>query len=104
MLKVELHTHTADDPVDYIAHTAQELIFRARTLRYDAIAITLHNKQLDVGPLMDYAKQQGVLLLLLFQTVEFLAEFALHLYILRGCSSNDYSLNNLQKGHDPPQP
>ncbi len=63
MLKVELHTHTADDPVDYIVHTAQELIFRAGTLGYDAIAITLHNKQFDVGQLMDYATQQGVLLI-----------------------------------------
>ena len=63
MLKVELHTHTADDPVDYIAHTAHQLIFRAAALGYDALAITLHNRQLDTGPLTGYATQQGVLLI-----------------------------------------
>ncbi len=29
MLKVELHTHTSDDPADWIPHSARELIDRA---------------------------------------------------------------------------
>ena len=41
MLKVELHTHTADDPVDAIPHSTFELIDRAAALGYDALAITL---------------------------------------------------------------
>jgi len=63
MLKVELHAHTADDPEDYIAHTAEQLIDRAAALDYDALAITLHNKQLDVAPLNDYAKRRELVLI-----------------------------------------
>ena len=63
MLKVELHSHTADDPRDDIAHSAHELIDRASDLGYDAIAITLHNKQLDVCPLVEYASHRGLLLI-----------------------------------------
>ena len=47
MLKIELHSHTVDDPRDDIAHSAQQLIDRASDLGYDAIAITLHDKQLE---------------------------------------------------------
>ncbi len=50
MLKVELHTHTADDPYDDVPHSTIELIDRAATLGYDALAVTLHDRQLDVRP------------------------------------------------------
>ena len=63
MLKVELHAHTADDPEDYIAHTAHQLIDRAAALDYDALAITLHNKQLDLEPLGAYADERGLVLI-----------------------------------------
>ena len=63
MLKVELHSHTADDPRDDVAHSARQLIDRASDLDYDAIAITLHNKQLDVRPLVTYASQRGLVLI-----------------------------------------
>ena len=63
MLKVELHTHTADDPRDDIPHSAEQLIDRTSDLGYDAIAITLHDKQLDVGPLVEYASRRGLLLM-----------------------------------------
>ena len=63
MLKVELHAHTADDPKDYISHTAHQLIDRAADLDYDALAITLHNKQLDVEPLRAYASERGLALI-----------------------------------------
>ena len=47
MLKVELHTHTSDDPADWIPHSARELIDRAAAQGYDAVAITLHDHQAD---------------------------------------------------------
>ena len=63
MLKVELHTHTADDPIDRIPHTALELIDRAVVLGYDALAITLHDRQLDLRRLMPYAADRGLVLI-----------------------------------------
>ena len=63
MLKVELHTHTSDDPVDRIPYTAFQLIDRAATLQYDALAITLHDKRLDIEPLQGYAADRGIVLI-----------------------------------------
>jgi predicted metal-dependent phosphoesterase TrpH len=63
MLKVELHAHTADDPVDRIPHTAVQLIDRAAQLGYGALAITLHERQLDVAPLAPYAAERGLTLI-----------------------------------------
>jgi hypothetical protein len=63
MLKVDLHTHTADDPEDRIPYTAFELIDRAAALGYDALAITLHNRQFDVRPLAPYASERGIVLI-----------------------------------------
>jgi len=62
-LKVELHSHSSDDPVDAIPHSARELIDRAAALGYHALAITLHEKQLDVDPLRDYASARGITLI-----------------------------------------
>ncbi|MBI1875660.1 MAG: PHP domain-containing protein [Acidobacteria bacterium] len=63
MIKVELHSHTADDPEDVIPHSAQELVDRAAELGYQALAITLHNRQLDPARLQDYAEDRGVVLI-----------------------------------------
>ena len=63
MLKVDFHTHTADDPLDHIPYTTRELIDRAATLGYDALAITLHDKQLDLRPHLGYARERGVVLI-----------------------------------------
>jgi predicted metal-dependent phosphoesterase TrpH len=63
MLKVELHAHTADDPVDRIQHTTFELIDRAAALGYQAIAITLHEHQLDLTRFEEYAADRGVVLI-----------------------------------------
>jgi predicted metal-dependent phosphoesterase TrpH len=63
MLKVELHTHTADDPVDRIPHTTVELIDRAASLGYHAVAITLHERQLDIARVAPYAAERGVVLI-----------------------------------------
>ena len=63
MLKVELHTHTSDDPRDFVPHSALDLIDRAANLGYHALAITLHDRQLDVRKLATYAKERGLLLI-----------------------------------------
>src|SRR5712672_3955108 len=63
MLKVELHTHTADDPVDAIPHTTLGLIDHAAALGYDALAITLHEHQLDLRRFTPYAAERGIVLI-----------------------------------------
>ena len=63
MLKVELHTHTADDPVDRIPHTTLELIDHAVSLGYDALAVTLHERQLNLDRITGYAADRGLVLI-----------------------------------------
>jgi len=63
MLKVDLHNHTADDPVDRIRYTTTDLIDRAAVLGYGALAVTLHDRQLDVRPHAAYAADRGIVLL-----------------------------------------
>lgn len=63
VLKVELHSHTADDPRDRIPYTAEQLIDRAAGFGYDALAITLHDKQLDSPRLAHYAYRRRVVLI-----------------------------------------
>ncbi len=63
VVKVELHSHSADDPVDYIPHSTCELIERAAQLGYNALAITLHDRQIDLQPFADLARQRGVTLI-----------------------------------------
>ena len=63
MLKVELHSHTADDPYDRIPYTTRELIDRAAQLGYDALAVTLHDRQLDIQRLESYAVERGITLI-----------------------------------------
>lgn len=63
MLKVELHAHTADDRHERIPHTAIDLIDRAAECGYQALAITLHERQLDVRPLLPRARERGLVLI-----------------------------------------
>lgn len=63
VLKVDLHIHTSDDPVDDIPYSTRELIDRAAALGYNALAVTLHEKQLDIRPLADYAAERGITLI-----------------------------------------
>ena len=63
MLKVDLHTHTADDPVDRIPYSTRDLIDHASLLGYDALAITLHDRQLDIRPFEAYAADRGIVLI-----------------------------------------
>lgn len=63
VIKVELHSHSADDPADFIPHTTRELIDRAAELGYGALAVTLHDRQLDIRAHADYARRLGVTLI-----------------------------------------
>lgn len=63
VLKVELHSHTSDDPQDLIPHDTFELIDRAAALGFHAIAVTLHDAQLDLRPFAPYARERGVTLI-----------------------------------------
>jgi predicted metal-dependent phosphoesterase TrpH len=63
VLKVELHSHTADDPVDTIPYSTYQLIDRAAELRYQALAITLHDRQLDERQFASYAADRGIMLI-----------------------------------------
>ena len=63
MLKVDLHIHTSDDPIDPIPYATFELIDRAAELGFDAIAITLHDLQLDLAPFRAHAAARGVVLI-----------------------------------------
>ena len=63
MLKVELHAHTGDDPIDRIPYSTKDLIDRAAALGYDALAITLHDRQLDLQPYEQYAAERRLVLI-----------------------------------------
>src|SRR5262249_17940444 len=63
MLKIELHAHTGDDPVDAIPYSTLDLIDSAASLGYDALAITLHESQLNLRRFHDYAADRGVVLI-----------------------------------------
>ncbi|HUK36732.1 MAG TPA: PHP-associated domain-containing protein [Vicinamibacterales bacterium] len=63
MLKVELHAHTEDDPVDNIPYSTRDLIDRAVAEDFDALAVTLHDHQLDLRPWQSYASDRGLLLI-----------------------------------------
>jgi predicted metal-dependent phosphoesterase TrpH len=63
MIRVELHAHTSDDPADRIPHTTRDLIDHAASLGYGALAITLHDRQLDPAPHAEYARDRGITLI-----------------------------------------
>ena len=63
MLKVDLHTHTADDPSDRIPYKSHELVDRAAELGFHALAITLHDRQVDTAADRAYAASRGILLI-----------------------------------------
>jgi predicted metal-dependent phosphoesterase TrpH len=63
VLKVDLHIHTSEDPIDNIGHDAATLIDRAAALDFDALAITLHDRQLAARSLAEYAADRGIVLL-----------------------------------------
>ena len=62
-LKVDFHTHTADDPLEKIAHTGCELIDKAHLLGFDAISITNHGALSFSRYVEDYARERGIILI-----------------------------------------
>ena len=63
MLKIELHAHTSEDPVDDVPYSTCQLIDRAAQLGYHALAITLHDRQLDLRPFASFAADRGITLI-----------------------------------------
>jgi len=63
VIKLELHAHTDADPADRISHSARDLVDRAASLGYGALAVTLHDRFFDPGPHAAYARERGVVLL-----------------------------------------
>lgn len=62
-LKVDFHTHTAEDPFENINYNAFELIDRASQKGFDALTITNHNTVTYTKELARYAETKGVLLI-----------------------------------------
>jgi len=62
-LKVDFHTHTADDPYENIHHTAFQLIDRASQEGFDALAITNHNTVTYNKELIRHAEKNGIVLI-----------------------------------------
>lgn len=62
-LKVDFHTHTSDDPKDYIDFSARQLIDRAAERGLDGLAITNHNIITFSREIEDYAAGRGILLI-----------------------------------------
>ncbi len=62
VLKVDLHLHTAEDPVDVIVHDVHSLLERAAALGFGALAITLHDHQLSDSRVLDHARDYGITL------------------------------------------
>lgn len=63
-MKFDFHMHTLDDPEDHhVYHTVFELIDKAASLDYGALAITLHNSQYESRTATRYAAERGILLL-----------------------------------------
>jgi predicted metal-dependent phosphoesterase TrpH len=62
-LKVDFHTHTSDDPKDYIDFSSERLIDRAAALGFDALAITNHKVVTFSPKLEEYAAERRLLLI-----------------------------------------
>ena len=62
-LKIDLHTHTAEDPYEKINYSAFQLIDRASHEGFDALAITNHNVVTYNKELVRHAENKGILLI-----------------------------------------
>lgn len=62
-VKFDFHMHTLDDPYDqHVYHTVYELIDKAASLGFGALAITLHAQQFHSHSAVAYAEERGILL------------------------------------------
>ena len=62
-IKVDLHIHTLDDPLDALDYSAHELLERARFLGFRVLAITLHDAVFDRPEVFADAASMGILLI-----------------------------------------
>ena len=62
-IKVDLHIHTVDDPKDVIEYSSHQLLQRARSLGFGALAITLHDAVFDRLDVYAAADAMGILLI-----------------------------------------
>jgi predicted metal-dependent phosphoesterase TrpH len=62
MIKVDLHTHTGEDPEDGLPDPATTLIDKAAALGFGALSVTLHGAVLEDERVFEYARGKGVLL------------------------------------------
>lgn len=62
-VKVDLHIHTGDDPKDVIEYSAHQLLEKARSLGFGALAITLHDAVFDRHEVFADAEKMGILLI-----------------------------------------
>src|SRR5689334_19191282 len=62
-IKIDLHIHTLDDPVDVLDYSAHELLERAVALGFRVLAITLHNAVFDRPEVFADAARMGILLI-----------------------------------------
>ena len=62
VLKVDLHLHSLEIPVDVISHNAHQLIDRAAELGFDALALTLHDCDFRDPDCARAARERGIVL------------------------------------------
>ena len=62
-IKIDLHIHTLDDPLDALDYSAHELLARARELGFRVLAITLHDAVFDRPEVFADAARMGILLI-----------------------------------------
>src|SRR4051812_10945830 len=62
-IKVDLHIHTLDDPLDALDYTAHELLERASELGFQVLAITLHDAVFERPEVFADAASMGILLI-----------------------------------------
>ena len=62
-LKVQLHVHCKEDPIDNVKLNARQIIDHAAKLNYDVLAITCHNVVIFNQELKDYAEKKRILLI-----------------------------------------
>lgn len=62
-IKIDLHIHTLDDPLDALDYSAHELLARARSLGFRVLAITLHDAVFDRAEVFADAASMGILLI-----------------------------------------
>ena len=62
-IKIDLHIHTLDDPLDALDYSAHELLERAQALGFRVLAITLHDSVFDRAEVFADAANMGILLI-----------------------------------------